>query len=610
MNWVTVVWSAASGACLMLALMHLVVWLRDRRSWANLCFCVMALGTIGMAAAEMGMMHAKSPEAFGRAGSWAHLVHVATVAGSVGFVHFYFGTSRVWLLALVVGLRGLAAVANLTTGVNLHLKTIHSLETMTLLGEKVTVLGEWTLNPWVVLGQIAALVQLIYLVDASVRLWRKGTGEAHKRAVLVGGLLSLYVIVVAGLPGLIAAGVLKMPVVISFPFLGILLVMGYELSRDVLRAARLARDLHESEQRMTLAAESANLGIWIRDLERREVWATAQWRALFGFTKSERLDLDEILLRLHPEDREVLRKSLAGALEGDGHYATEYRVLPPDGRIRWIASSGRVELNEAGKPALVRGVSLDITERKVAEQEAMRHRQELAHLSRVSILGELAGAIAHELNQPLAAMLSNAQVGRRGLGAGEPDLVEMAAIFDDITADAKRAGGIIHGMRAMFKKDATHEMQAIDLNEAIRQVAAMLHGETTSRKVRLELQLDEALPVVMADRVGIQQVVMNLILNSLDALANNAEPGRIEISTEMRNERAVVWVRDNGPGIDADLRARLFEPFASTKAGGLGLGLAISRSIAERHGGQLTAGNAPEGGAVFLLTLPVADGAK
>ena len=154
-------------------------------------------------------------------------------------------------------------------------------------------------------------------------------------------------------------GIVQTPLTTSLFFLGIVLGTAYELSEEVLRAAKLSRDLGESEQRMALAAAATNLGVWVRDLARNEIWASDQWRALFGFEKSERLELDDVLQRLHPEDRESLSQTLADALERGGGYETEHRIVLPDGRMRWISSHGRVECNGASKPVLVRSVSLD-----------------------------------------------------------------------------------------------------------------------------------------------------------------------------------------------------------------------------------------------------------
>jgi two-component system sensor kinase FixL len=221
------------------------------------------------------------------------------------------------------------------------------------------------------------------------------------------------------------------------------------------------------------------------------------------------------------------------------------------------------------------------------------------------MLGELAGTIAHELNQPLAAILSNSQVGHSMIKEGRPDIGEIGAILEDVAADAKRAGGIIHGMRAMFKKDAVMELQPVDLNDAVTQVCGLLHSEIVVKKARIELDLEEALPLVMAGRVEIQQVLINLILNSLDAMkAAGCRDARIHISTCSASGGVILCVRDNGPGIPLEMKARLFEAFVTTKPGGLGLGLAISHGIIRRFEGDLSGDNPPGGGALFRVTLP------
>jgi two-component system, LuxR family, sensor kinase FixL len=255
--------------------------------------------------------------------------------------------------------------------------------------------------------------------------------------------------VAAGNSALLHAGLIHTPYLISFPFLAIVMAMGYELSQDVLRAAQLSNDLRESEQRMSLAVDAANFGIWIRDFARNEIWATDKWRELFGFTPTERLKLECILQRLHPDDRETMRQALTKAVAGAGRYETEYRLMLPDGGMRWIASQGRVEFDAKGQPVLMRCTSLDCTARKQAEQEMLLLRQEIAHVGRVSMMGQLASALAHELNQPLGAILRNAEAAELFMENESPDLDEIRAILADIRKDDQRAGSVIDRMRAL-----------------------------------------------------------------------------------------------------------------------------------------------------------------
>jgi len=243
-------------------------------------------------------------------------------------------------------------------------------------------------------------------------------------------------------------------------------------------------------------------------------------------------------------------------------------------------------------------------ERRASERELQVAREELAHLTRVAMLGELSGSLAHELNQPLAAVLSNAQAGMRFITGGQPDLEEMQAILQDIADDAKRAGGIIHGMRAMFKKDTRQELQPVEVNEVVQQVLALLHSEIVARQAEVAFTSGAALPRVLAGKVELMQVLLNLVLNGLDAMKELSGPRLVWIDTSLEAGRIALRVRDSGAGIAPEVREKLFTPFVSTKSGGLGMGLAISRGIVERFGGRLTARNHPHGGAEFCLLLP------
>lgn len=383
--------------------------------------------------------------------------------------------------------------------------------------------------------------------------------------------------------------------------------------REVQERMNLAVDeaARENDKRMALTAEAANLGIWIRDLVRNEIWATESWRSLLGFTKSESLHLDGILQRVHPEDREALSRTLTRAVESEGHYETEYRVVLPDGGLRWIASRGRVELNDAGKPIFVRGVSLDITTRKQTEAEALRQRAELAHVARVSTMGELAASVAHELNQPLGAILANAEAADLFLSQDPPALDELRAILVDIRKDDERASEVIRRMRALLRK---HELERLplEINSVVEDVFQVVSGDAALRTIAISAELSPSLPKILGDRVHLQQVLINLILNGMDAMA--AEPRerrRLSVRTRVCAEGLVeLTVIDSGHGIAPEKLTRLFEPFFTTKTNGMGMGLSISRTIIEAHRGKISAENNPSGGATFRVTLPVSGAGK
>ena len=357
MSWVTIIWAMIASACLTLALVHVLVWWRRRDARDNLLFALSAVATAAFAGCELWMMRAETPEAFGMAMRWTHVPAWVLIVSLVGFVRLYLRAGRLWLAWTVCGLRTLSLILNFVFTPNLNYREITGLLHVSFLGETVAV-AEGVPNPWMLIGQLSLLLLVIFVADAAITVWQRGD---RRQALLVGG--SIVFLAVAGTVQVILElwGIVHAPITASLFYMGIVAAMGYELSQDVLRAARLSDDLRESQQRMDLAAHAANLGIWVRDLVRNEIWATDKWRELLGFAKSERIDLNGFLQKLHPEDREAVSQTLAKALDGEDGYETEYRVVLPDGRIRWIASRGRVKFDGAGKPVLMRGASLDIT---------------------------------------------------------------------------------------------------------------------------------------------------------------------------------------------------------------------------------------------------------
>lgn len=617
MSWITVIWSAGMGACLVLALMHLLVWCRDRRSFANLFFPVIALGIIAMGACELETMRTGSTDVYLETVRLGHLLFGIVVPASLLFVHCLFGTGNRPLLALAIGLRAAAVVANYTTGPSLHFLSIESLDRISFLGESVSIVGKAIENPWVRLGQFAAIAQMIYVADASLRLWRRGNALDRHRAFWIGGSTVALFLLAMVIAGLISAGALRAPMLVSFPFFGMVLAISYNMSRDIQRTALLAKELEASERRLALAGSAGRLAFWEWDMKKDRIWISTDGWSVFGIPPSENLGFETFMEHVHEDDRSRLGGIVRESIETTGTYVAEFRVGRRGEPVRWLSASGRVEKNAAGEPILFRGFSIDVTTRKEAEAEAAQQRRELAHLARARTVGALSGALAHELNQPLAAILSNAQVGSRRLASAPPDLSEMGEILADIVEDTKRAGGIVHGMRAMFAKDTNLELVPIDLNAVITGSLSLLHGEIVARKGTVDFSPGDPLPPVRGSFVELQQVLINLILNGLDACRMEGSGGKshvkpfLRIESRREPEGVVVDVTDHGPGITPENRERLFEPFFSTKVdkGGLGLGLSISRGIVERFGGTLEAlPSEPGCGAVFRILFPVAVG--
>lgn len=367
------------------------------------------------------------------------------------------------------------------------------------------------------------------------------------------------------------------------------------------RRRRTAAALTQSEEHMRLAANAANLSTWV--LDGRALPAAGTGPALPQSDHgSETLpDFRETLARVHPQDRDVVDRVLREALATHEEFEVEYRVAAPDGEWRWQSARGRAD--HAPEPRLL-GVATDITQRKRAEVQAEQDRAALNHMTRASLLGQLSASIAHQLNQPLASILGNAEAAQKMLEREPVDLPELREIFADIVAEDHRAAQVIRRLGVLFKRGEPL-FEPLDVNDLVRDTIEFTRTMLTSRHVSLRMQLAPTLPSIAGDRVQLQQLVLNLIVNATDAMADLAEAECIlAISTSVDADVVSLCVADQGPGIATSALDKLFEPFWTTKANGMGMGLAICRSIADAHRGSLHAANAPEGGAVFCVLLP------
>jgi PAS domain S-box-containing protein len=361
----------------------------------------------------------------------------------------------------------------------------------------------------------------------------------------------------------------------------------------------------EAQDVFRLAAEASHLGVWHWDEAAKTLTWDGATRETFGVSADAEITIDTFYRALHPDDAERVKHTWRQAFELGLPYQIEFRTQRPDGTIRWVDARGRGYYDESGKPLSMAGVVFDITDRKEAERAAQRNREDLSHLSRVAVMGELAASIAHELNQPLSGIISNAGAGQRFIDRGNVDLGELRDLLADIVADGRRAGDVIRGVQSMVKKGAPAR-QRVNLNDLVLNVVHMVNADAVLNSCQMETLLDPNLPTIEADPIQLQQVLINLVINAFDAMRNTLLGRRkVVIATERNGDGTICTsVRDYGVGISEEARERLFEQFFTTKAEGLGMGLGIVRSIVESHAGTVAAENVAGGGARFQFTLP------
>jgi len=595
MSLITIIWSMVAAACLTMGTMHLLVWRKRRRSWSNLLFFLAAAGATGLILCELFMLRARTPEEFGAMLRWFHIPAWVTVLALVGFVRYHMRAGRLWLAWTICILRTLSLLFNFLSGQNVNYVEVTSLRSVPFLGESVSV-AEGVPNPWMVFGTMSMWLFVIFIVDATVTAWRRG----ERGQALTTGVSTLVFVLMGVVQGLIVLlQIATWPVVIGPTFVVLLGAMSYGLSRDVISAAQMADDLLESEERMALASEAAELGFWDWDIARDHVRGYEQWLRLFGFAPGEAISLSVVLQRIHPEDRETVEQEVQLSLKDGRDYAGEYRVVLPDGTERWISARGRLYSEAERPPVRMLGTAMDITKHKQDDMEMSHLRLELVHLARITTMNACSGFMAHEINQPLGAILNNASAARLLLGDGREDVSE---ILSDIAQDARRADNVLRRIRGMVRK-CDVQMEPLQINGLIQETVGLLKPSISSNRARIYMDLKPDLATVNGDRVRLQQVLLNLAMNAMHAMAGM--PVRtLRISSAMETpDRVIVNVTDSGTGIEEVDTDAVFQPYFTTKKEGLGLGLAICRSIIEEHGGRIWAENHPDGGAVFSFSL-------
>jgi signal transduction histidine kinase len=375
---------------------------------------------------------------------------------------------------------------------------------------------------------------------------------------------------------------------------------------DITERKRAEAALRKSEQRLKNAEHLAHVGHWEWDLRTNRISGSEEMFRIFGKPQNYMPSYEQFLQDLVPQDRGRVERLIRDSMEKKIAYSTEYQIAP-NGELRTIFCIGEVSLDEEGLPVGIFGTCQDVTEQRQTEVSMRRSLDEITHLNRVAAMGELTASLAHELNQPLAAILSNAQAAGRFLGGESPDLVQVRECLTDIVADDKRAAEVINRLRGLLKK-GEYQPSLVDLNEVVTEAIRLVGNDALRRQVSVKFEPLPGLPPVLGDRIQLYQVALNLIVNGLDAVAERSPRDRwVLVRTAKADGGGIeLTVEDSGKGIAESDLARVFEAFFTTKREGLGMGLSISRSIVQAHGGRIWAENSAGGGAIFRFSLPVA----
>jgi signal transduction histidine kinase len=481
MGPVTLLWCFGAGVATTLAGGCLFLWLMDRSNRASLMLCILNVAVAAAACVELRMFHSATVAEYGEWLRWHHAPAFFALLGEILFVYFYLRKARLWLAAIIIVMRLTVLVVNFLVEPNFNFSHIASLRRIPFLGEQVSTIGAGVVRSgWQQFALASMVLLLAYLLDAAVRQWRMG-GKNEKRRALVIGLCmfvpQFYNSIYSQMQifGVIHAGLMS-----NFPiYVGMQLVLAYELGRDFFISKRAA-------------AELAKL------------------------------------------------------------------------------------------------------------------QSQFARMERVTMLGQLSSALTHELAQPLSANTINLKAALKLLECPNPNIDEVRAILADVNSESQRSAEMLNNMRRLFR-DRTIEMRPLDMEQVVQEVVRLVGGEVTSKKITLSLALEPDLPLVLGDRVNLSQVLLNLLKNAIYAV-QSCSPDARRIVVEARTKRAKgeveVTVRDFGHGIPDDIVNKIFTPFFTTKAEGMGMGLALSRTIIEAHGGNLWADQSPkQGGAVFHFTL-------
>ena len=598
MSWITVVWSMNAGACFVLAGVCFVVWCKERESWPHLLFSCSGVAAAVIALIELAMLHGTTVGQYAALIRWIHVPVWVLTLSFVAFVRLYLHAGRRWLAWSIYGLRTLVLILNFISTPNINFRAITSIRQFSWWGEIVSV-PVGVPNPWGLLSNVSLLLLLIFSVDATITVWRRGD---RQRALVVGGSMILGAIVAWHVP-LVIWGVIDVPFFLSFAYSVIVLAMGYELSKDMLQTAQLAHKLERSEQRLNLAADSANFGVWEWDLNKDEVSVTPSRRDLLGLPAAGEIKFEHFLSRVHADDRDRIRQAIKDAIEKRKVYDSEFRVVLPDGGVRWMTARGTVQANKRGKPMRMLGISLDVTGRQQAELQARQQRVELEQLRQqktallekevverarlerevIESCGREQRRIAYDLHdgvgQQLVGIALSAKLLEQELRAERPAQARKASAIVRLANETARLTR--HTARSLEGADGVG-----DLKVALEALAANVRRNS---RVAANVKADAtSFPVSAPAAAQLYRIVQ-------EALHNAVEHGRahkVQIDLTVDRDNMVLTVRDDGKGFDGGAASN-------------GMGLRIMRYRAQCIGGSCEVQSNRAEGTIVTCRVPL-----
>jgi PAS domain S-box-containing protein len=598
MSWITVLWSMNAAVCLTLAAFYGAVWCKKRDNWMHLLFSCSAVAAAAITVFELWMINAKTVEQYQLLVRWIHVPTWVLTVSFVAFVRLYLQAGRAWMAWSIYSLRTLILILNFILPVGINFETITGIRHFSWIGEAVSV-PVGVANPFGILSQVSLLLFLVFSVDAAITVWRRGD---RRRALLVGGSIIFGAILACHVP-LVIWGMIDVPFFLGFTYTAVVVAMGYELSNDMARAADLARELEISERRLHMAVDSVNLGMWEWDFEKDEIWVTRARRAHLGYPASGRITFEDLVSRCHADDRDKVRQAVNDAIQNGKDYQAEFRIVRPDGNVRWMYSRGRVQVDEGRKPKRLTGISIDITARKEAEVLAREQSCELEKLrqqrtallerevaERARLEREVIESCAREqrriaydlhdsVGQQLVGIALSAKLLEERLRAGRPVEAEKASaivrLANETARQARLTARSLEGADGVGDLKAALESLAMNVSQNCRLKSVVKANGTSS-------------PISAPVSAQLYRIAQEAVRNAIEHGA--AREVLIQLTFGKRD--MVLTVQDDGQGFKA-------------KTNGHGMGLRIMRYRAQCIGGSCEVHTGPTKGTIVCCRVPL-----